>query len=289
MQWKRWATSLGLAGAMVTGTALAAGGASDAAGVKAPPARGGLGDPADAARVVDADRGPFYGIRVNAMDLRADAKRVACFEYAIAGILPGEGAERYQLVRTAWRGDVTRDADCDEVLGLPFPAEAAVRYVGRMVTTRWIRDVGPNGKTPVGGFVGELAVDVTRGDSADAPVLPLLALRVIGTQGLRPSRGDEFGIAGDRCSAPPHDEGFYQGGYDRRTLTVLARVAQDAGRPVETFRILANARIVGTFEGELTLDPTMDPRPNRFCALSSGTWSFGGLLGWRAKRVAVAE
>jgi hypothetical protein len=275
---------------MVAGTAFAAGGAGSDGSVKAPQLRGGLGDPSDATHVVDGDRGPFYGLRVNSMNFAADAKNVANFEYTIAGFLPGDGRETYQLVRTAWRGDVTRNMDCDEVLGLAFPAGASLRYVGRMVTTRWIRDVGPNGKTPVGGFVGEFSVAVTRGDTADAPVLPLLALRVIGTQGLRPMRGDPTDPTYspmDRCSAPLHDEGFYQGGFDHRTLTVLAKGAQDAGNSLKPYRALWNTRIIGTFEGRLDLAPTADPLAYRFGALSKGAWWFDGLMGWKADRAAV--
>ena len=131
---------------------------------------------------------------------------MACLEYALPGTFAGEGSQRYQLVRTAWAGDVKRDADCDEVLGLAFPPGASVRYVGRMTTTRWIRDTGPNGRTPVGGFVGTLAVDVTRGDAADAPVLPLLALRVIGTQGQTHRATDAGGpVVEERLVAPPDD------------------------------------------------------------------------------------
>ena len=286
-----WLVATGLAGVMVAGTALAGGGA-EAGGAKPPELNGGLGDPADSVRKIDRKRGPFYGLRVNSMDLAAEATRIACFEYACDGLLPGEGAQKYQVVRSAWRGEITPNTACDEVLGAALAPGANVRYPAHMITTRWIRDVGPNGRTPVGGFVGELAISVARGEGADAVKLPLIALRVIGTQGLRPGRGDPDDLLTsnmERCSAPRHDEGSYHGGFDRRGLAFLANAAQEAGGDVEHFRTLANSRIVGTFEGQLSIDDTADARPDRFCNLTKGQWWFDGLLGWRCKRAAVVE
>jgi hypothetical protein len=280
---------------MVAGTAFAAGasgnvgGSADGGADPTPYFSGGFGASADGNRPIDAVNGPFYGLRVNSMDFTADAKRVAEFDYTLAGFLPGDADQHYQLVRTVWSGDVARDANCDEMLGLPFPADASVRFLGRMTTTRWIRDLGPNGKTPVGGFVGDFDVDVTRA-GAETVVVPLLSLRVIGTQGLRPAMADPtLSTSGDtdRCSSPLHDEGFYQGVFARRTLFVLAKAAQASGDSFATYRQLANARIVGTFEGTLQLDPTADPRPYRFGALSKGTWNFDGVLGWRGRRTDV--
>lgn len=294
MRWlTRGAAAAGLAAVMVAGTALAAGAGSveaDAdARVDVPSTRGGLGDAADGSRAIDATNGRFYGIRVNSMNLAAEAKRVACFEYAIPDLETGTTAEKYQLVRSVWRGEMKRNESCDEVLGLTLPEGALVRFPARMMTTRWIRDVGPNGSTPVGGFVGELAVSVTRGELE--PV-PLLALRVIGTQGLRPHRGDPEDATYsemERCSAPLHDEGFYQGGFDRRGLVRFAKIAKAAGDDLKLLRELANARIIGTFEGRVALDAALDERAYRFCNLSKGAWWFDGLLGWRARRVVVSE
>lgn len=291
MKAMRWLVATGLAGAMVAGTALAAGGGGIESASSAP-LRGGFGDAADGLRAIDGDRGPFYGLRVNSMNLAAEASNVASFEYAIRGVLPGEGAERYQLVRTIWRGEATAASALDEVLGIALPAGVNVRYPARMTTTRWIRDVGPNGRTPVGGFVGDLAIGVTRADANDPNPVPLFALRVIGTQGLRPMRGDPTDATyspEDRCAAPLHDEGFYQGGFDRRGLSLVARAAQSAGGDVQHYRTLLNSRIVGTFEGRLELAPYADPRPDRFAHLAKGGWWFDGLLGWKAKRVAIKE
>jgi hypothetical protein len=298
MRWRGTLSAAGLAALLVTGTAIAAGAADPAQNVKDdggridPPTSGGFCDEGDAVRTIRPDKGPFFGIRVNSMDVRAEAKRVACLEYACDGLLPGDGSKRYQLVRNVWRGGVAPNESCDEVLAAPLPAGAEVRYETFIRTTRWVRDVGPDGETPVGGFVGEMRIDAARG-AGDATIrLPLVALRLIGTQGLRPGRGDPTdALAGSdkRCGAPLHEEGFYQGGFDRRGLAFLARLAQEQGGSVEPFRTLAGARIVGTFEGQLTLDPTADVRPYRFCNLASGVWWFDGLLGWRCRDVVVAD
>ena len=292
-------SAAGLAALLVTGTALAAGAAEPAGNVQDdggridPPTRGGFCDEADAVRPIRSDRGPFFGIRVNSMDLRAEAKRVACLEYACQGLLPGDGSQRYQLVRNVWRGGVAKNEDCDEVLAAPLPEGADVRYEAFLRTTRWVRDHGPNGETPVGGFVGEMQIDAARGTGDQTLRLPLVDLRLIGTQGLRPGRGDPseavLAASDKRCGAPLHEEGFYQGGFDRRGLTFLARIAHEQGGSIEPYRALAGARIVGTFEGQLTLAPTDDVRPYRFCNLESGVWWFDGLLGWRCRDVVVGE
>jgi hypothetical protein len=292
----------GLAALLVTGTALAAGvadanpadDAADDGGRIDAPTRGGFCDAADAVRPIRRDKGPFFGLRVNSMDVRAEAKRVACLEYACHDLLPGEGSRRYQLVRTVWRGGVSPNEHCDETLAAPLPAGADVRYEAFLRTTRWVRDRGPNGETPVGGFVGEMKIDAARGSGEDTLRLPLVALRLIGTQGLRPGRGDpsalDLAAPDKRCSAPLHEEGFYQGGFDRRGLAFLARVAQEQGGDVAPFRALAGARIVGTFEGQLTLaESDEDNRPYRFCNLKSGVWWFDGLLGWRCRDAVVGD
>ena len=283
---RRWASSAVAAGVLVAGTAFAAGGASvtvDAgADVDARVHRGGFGDPADLRRVPPWRRGPEYGLRVNSMDVAADAMNLAWFEYACEGLAPGEGSRRYQLVRTAYLGAVTPDKDCDEILRFVVPPDASVRYEARMITTRWVRDVGPNGVTPVGGFLGVMNVSVTRGDLAPVSIFNV---RLAGTQGLRPQRGDPTDstvVDGDRCAAPLHDEGVYAGGFDRRGLTRLARVSQDAGgAPPQAFRKLLNSRILGTFEGRLELAPTADVRPYRFGHIAKAAWWFDGLVGWR--------
>jgi hypothetical protein len=292
----------GLAALLVAGTALAGGVASpaqnaddvkDDGGPIDPPTRGGFCDEADVVRTIRPDKGPFFGLRVNSMDMRAEAKRVACLEYACHGLLPGDGSKRYQLVRNVWRGGVAANEPCDEVLAAPLPEGAEVRYEAFLRTTRWVRDVGPNGETPVGGFVGEMKIEAARGTGDATLRLPLVELRLIGTQGLRPGRGDPaesvLAASDKRCGAPLHEEGFYQGGFDRRGLAFLARIAREQGGSIEPFRALAGARIVGTFEGQLTLYPTADVRPYRFCDLESGVWWFDGLLGWRCHDAVVAD
>lgn len=301
MRWRGVSCAAGLAALLVTGTALAAGvaapaqpanDAEDDGGPIDPPTRGGFCDAADAVRPIRRDKGPFFGLRVNSMDLRAEAKRVACLEYACHDLLPGEGSRRYQLVRNVWRGGVAPNEHCDETLAAPLPEGADVRYEAFLRTTRWVRDTGPNGETPVGGFVGEMKIDAARGSGEDTLRLPLVELRLIGTQGLRPGRGDPMDALASsdkRCSAPLHEEGFYQGGFDRRGLAFLARVAQLQGGDVAPFRALAGARIVGTFEGQLTLGEADDARPYRFEDLASGVWWFDGLLGWRCRDAVVAD
>jgi len=246
--------------------------------------RGGFGDPADLRRVPPWRRGPAYGLRVNSMDVEAKALNLAWFDYACDGLSPDEGSRRYQLVRTAYLGAVTPDKDCDEILRFVVPPDAAVRYEARMITTRWVRDVGPNGVTPVGGFLGEMSVSVTRGGLAPVPIFNV---RLAGTQGLRPQRADPTDstvVPGDRCSAPLHDEGFYAGGFDRRGLTRLAHASQNAGGPPpEAFRKLLNARVLGTFEGRLELSPSTEARPYRFARIDKAAWWFDGLVGWRCK------
>jgi len=282
---KRWAVAALAAGVLVAGTAVAAGGATAKVDVStAASARGGFGDHSDVRRVPSDRRGPFYGLRVNSMDVAADAMNLAWFEYTCDGLTPSEPRRRYQLVRTAYLGDVTPDADCDEILRVVVPPDAKVRYEARMITTRWVRDIGPNGVTPVGGFLGEMNVSVTRGDLAPVPIF---SARLAGTQGLRPHRGDASdatAVPGDRCSSPLHDEGFYSGGFDKRGLTVLAKASQNSGgAPVSTFRKLLNARILGTFEGRLELEPSLsaDARPYRFGRIAKAAWWFDGVVGWK--------
>jgi hypothetical protein len=281
-----WASSAVAAGVLVAGTAFAAGGASVSveAEVSSSVSRGGFGDHADSRRVPTWRRGPFYGLRVNSMDVAAEAMNLAWFEYGCEGLTPSEPRRRYQLIRTAYLGEVTPDEHCDEILRTVVPPSANVEYQARMITTRWVRDIGPNGVTPVGGFLGDMSVSVKRTDLAPVPIFNA---RLAGTQGLRPRRGDAtdaVAAADDRCSAPLHDEGYYFGSFDRRGLTRLALVSQNAGgAPVSTFRKLLNARILGTFEGRLELEPSTDVRPYRFGRIAKADWWFDGLVGWKRR------
>lgn len=290
---KRAWTSLVVATSLVVGASAASAGKGgpaddvpDGGPVKEKPTFGGS---VDDLKPIENGKGPFYGLRVNSMDLRADARRVACFDYECEGLLPAEGKQAYQLVRTAWKGPVAPNASCDEILAAALPKDAAVVYAGRMVTTRWIRDVGPAG-TPVGGFVGRLEVLVARtdvaADSADAVPVPLLQFRLIGTQGLRPQKGDPDDAAASadaRCNAPLHDEGFYQGGFDRRALKALVGRFGDSDAAMRVFKMLGEAQIIGTFEGSLHLGASDSTKAFDFCALDKGGWWFDGVAGWRCR------
>jgi hypothetical protein len=258
----------------------------DGGPVKEKPTFGGM---VDDLKPIEHGKGPFYGLRVNSMDLAGDARRVAAFDYECEGFLPGEDKQTYQVVRTAWKGPITPNASCDEVLAAALPKDAAVKYAGRLVTTRWIRDVGPTG-TPVGGFVGRLEVLVGRtdvdADSEDAKLVPLLQFHVIGTQGLRPHRGDPDDAeasAEARCGAPLHDEGFYRGGFDKRSLKALAARFSDSNVGNRLVKTLAEAQIVGTFEGRLHLGASESEKAYDFAALDKAGWWFDGVMGWKCR------
>ena len=289
--------ALGLAAALVTAAAWAAdktatdGPSTEGEGGGAPPEDAAqFGDVHDGVKTIKERGGPFFGIRVNSMDFAGDAKAIACFEYRCEGLLKSDNPEAYQVVRTAWKGPITPNVGVDEILGLPALPLTNVRYVGRMMTTRWIRDQGPGG-TPVGGFVGDLriaAVDTSGGSTL--PAIPIWAFRIRGTQGLRPSRGDPNDPNFDnsaRDRAPLHDEGFYAGGVDKRTVRALAQLFGTRSDPAADAvrRRLLNSRVIGTFEGTLRIGtlPVAETRGFRFCFMDAGAWRFDGVLGFRCK------
>lgn len=239
-------------------------------------------DPGVHRRPVHAKNGPFFALRVHSMDVAADAETLSSFEYACDDFVAGGTPERYDLVRTLFRGTVT-PTECDEVLGILVPKGAKAEYRARFGTTRWMRRAGPAG-TPVGGFVGrmEVAATVTHADAAVETDLPVLDLRIVGTTGMRPMRGDPDDATlqdEDRCRAPRHDEGWYVGGFSRRTLAHLLEKgdADDAER-IRYVRTLARAIVAGTFEGRLKIDPQPDDRFD-YANVAAGAWWWDGLAG----------
>jgi hypothetical protein len=162
-----------------------------------------------------------------------------------------------------------------------------VSYRAITITTRWIRDVGPNGRTPVGGFIGRMDIDalVRIGDSQG--YLPYLDFGLIGTQGLRPRRGDPDAAADEnettRCDAAFHDEGYYDGHFDRRGLKRLLGVVGDDPIAIARLRRLASTRIVGTFEGRTRLDEDREGLYD-FCELDEVVWWMDGIAGHRCKK-----
>ncbi len=154
-------------------------------------------------------------------------------------------------------------------------------------TTRWIRDVGPNARTPVGGFVGRMDIDAVIAVGDGEGVLPYLDFGIIGTQGLRPRRADpEATEATDetsRCDAPFHDEGYYDGRFDRRGLRRLAGLVKGDELAIARLRRLAQTRFIGTFEGRTFLDDDR-VREFDFCELDRVVWWMDGIAGFRCKR-----
>jgi hypothetical protein len=250
------------------------------------PSRARFARDSDNDRTLDVRRGPFFGLRVNSMDVASDALVFACFRYRCPSLAPDGAPDRYHVVRSA---QVDLDVDvgeCDELLGRAL-GDRVVSYRAITITTRWIRDVGPNGRTPVGGFIGRMDIDalVRIGDSQG--YLPYLDFGLIGTQGLRPHRGDPDAEADanetTRCDAVFHDEGYYDGHFDRRGLRRLLGVVGDDPIAIARLRRLASTRIVGTFEGKTRLDEDR-ASPYDFCELDEVVWWMDGIAGYRCKK-----
>ena len=235
-------------------------------------------DPVLHQRPIHPRNGPYFALRVNSMDVAAEAENLAAFEYQCS-FFPGRDPEKYDLVRTLYKGSVT-PSECDEILSLLVPAGAEARYHARMGTTRWIRREGPM-KTPIGGFVGRLEVSATMtlATTETLSEIPILDLRVAGTTGLRPMRGnpdDPTALAEGRCTAPRHDEGWYLGGFNRSTLIrVLARADNDPAR-IAFVRTLARTLVGGTFEGSIGIDPDATERWD-YSKIAKAAWWFDGL------------
>ncbi len=231
-------------------------------------------------------RGPFYGLRVNSMDVDAEAKVLAVFRYRCPPLIENGRADTYHVVRSIQADRDVAVGDCDEILGTLL-GDRAVRYQAVFRTTRWIRDVGPNGETPVGGFLGTMDIDAVVRFGDGEVLLPYLDFRMVGTQGLRPRRGDpdttpdadEVG----RCDAPFHDEGYYDGVFDRRGLRRLASVVDGDALAIERLRRLAATRFVGTFEGRTFLDEARERRFD-FRELERVVWWMDGVAGFRCRK-----
>lgn len=275
MQWSRSTLPFALAAAAVAGAAWLPGAGS----VEAAPRT-------DHTRQLDVDRdlhpgrGPYFGLRVNSMDVGGRARTVACLDYACHGIAPGSAAESYQLVRHAFlEAEVTRLA-CDEILREAF-LDAEIDYTAFVVTTRWMRLRGPS-ETPVGGFVGRCWVRAEfhlGGEDGRDFQVPLLDLGMIGTTGMKPGRGE----GADRCDAPLHDEGWYQGGFVHKGLRRIQQAFEitDPDR-LSTLRTLANALVAGTFEGEIAFAEDAESAAD-YCDIASQKWFFDGLVAWKCR------
>ena len=241
----------------------------------------------DQDRAIRSDRGPFFGLRVNSMDVRGEAITLACIEYRCSGLLPDEPLRRYQMVRHGYRDAPIRALDCDEILPAVFVGHTA-HYRAQVITTRWMRMQGPSG-SPIGGFLGVARIDaiLEPDETLDRRVrIPFIDLGLIGTTGMRPGRSHDAAdsdLVNDRCDTPFHDEGYYQGSFNRKGLRKIQRlVNDDCGDRIRVLRKLAGAVVAGTFEGRhvLRID---DPNSRDYCEIGESAWWFDGLLGHRCK------
>lgn len=287
MRWTSHLRTAGLAGALVAAAAAAPFVASTDA--EARPDRGGdYTSRSDNARALHDRRGPFFGLRMNSFDVNSDKLRVvACFRYRCAPIrddAPGVGS-RYTVLREHHFDEDVNVTDCDEVLRRAF-AGREVRFAALVSSTRWIRDVGPNGKTPIGGFLADMTLYATfaAGDTGRV-TFPMLDFWMVGTQGMRPRRGDPATDADPgettRCDAPFHDEGWYTGRVNRKGVKKLIRMFGDDNVLVNRLRRLHASVIAGTFEGGTRLRD--DSAPYDFCNLAAVAWWFDGLVGYRCR------
>lgn len=244
----------------------------------------------DPERPIDARKGPFFGLRVNSMDVTGEARTLACYEYTCPGLLPGEEPQAYQFVRHAFRRSLVRPLACDEILPLAFVGHD-VRYSADVLTSRWIRRRGPSG-TPIGGFVGKLYVNATLevadGDAERTVTIPFMDLNLIGTTGMRPGRStgsDDPDAVDDRCDAPLHDEGWYQGRFHVPGLRKIEKLVRpDSAAHIRILRRLAGSVIAGSFEGRLVLAGSTTDESDH-CDLAGARWWFDGLLGHRCRGV----
>ena len=190
------------------------------------------------------------------------------------------------MVRSIHVDDDVTVGDCDEILGRAL-GDRVIRYRAITRTTRWIRDTGPNGRSPVGGFVGRMDIDAVIRVGDGEGVLPYLDFGIIGTQGLRPRRADpeatEETEETSRCDAPFHDEGYYDGRFDRRGLRRLAKLVDGDELAIARLRRLAQTRFVGTLEGRTFLDEDR-AREFDFCELDAVAWWMDGIAGFRCKK-----
>jgi hypothetical protein len=244
----------------------------------------------DPERPIDAKRGPFFGLRVNSMDVAGQARTLACYEYVCAGLLPRDEPESYQFVRHAFRHAGLQPLACDEILPVAFVGHD-VRYSADVLTSRWIRKRGPSG-TPIGGFVGKLYVNATLpvqdGDAERTVTIPFMDLTLIGTTGMRPGRSstaDDPDAVTDRCDVPLHDEGWYQGRFHVPGLRKIEKLVRpDSAAHIRILRRLAGSVVAGSFEGRLALAPSSSDESDH-CDLAGARWWFDGLLGYSCRGV----
>ena len=244
----------------------------------------------DHERPIRPSKHAFFGLKVNSMDVEGDARTLACYEYVCPGILPNDQPHRYQFVRHAYRNAGLNALLCDEILPIAFVGHT-VTYSADVLTSRWMRRRGPSG-TPIGGFVGKLYVNatVTVGNDVERTVrIPFLDINLIGTTGLRPGRSTnavDSRTVVDRCNAPLHDEGYYQGVFHRKGLRVIERLVRpDSAAHIRILRRLAGSVIAGTFEGRLSLPQGVADTAD-YCDLTTARWWFDGLLGYRCRKIA---
>lgn len=252
---------------------------------EARPGRALFARESDNDRDLHVRRGPFFGLRVNSMDVDSDALVFAAFRYRCPALAPDGSPDRYHVIRSIQVDLDVEVGDCDELLGRAL-GDRALSYRAITTTTRWIRDVGPNGRTPVGGFIGRMDIDalVRVGDAEG--YLPYLDFGLIGTQGLRPRRGDATTTPDEnestRCDAVFHDEGYFDGRFDRRGLRRLLNAVDGDPLSVARLRRLAETRIVGTFEGRTFLDQG-GQGPFDFRELDRVVWWMDGIAGYRCR------
>ena len=233
-------------------------------------------------------RGPFFGLRVNSFDVDAEAKVTGCYTYKCPPIVDDGPRTRYHVVRSIQKDDDVRVTDCDEVLIRAFGGRE-VSFSAFVRSVRWIRDIGPNGRTPVGGFLARMDLDATFAAGPGGSVtFGMLDYSIIGTQGLRPRRGDVSTTPDadetSRCDAPFHDEGYYEARVDRKGARLIQRLFGDDNVLIRRLKRLNKSVIVGTLEGRT--DIRDDSRgPYDFCALNRVTWWFDGLVGYRCRKL----
>ncbi len=278
------ARSMAVAAVLVGGTAAAPFVLTDDADAR--PGRGDYTSDVDNRRPLHRKRGPFYGIRVNSMDFDGEAKVLASYSYRCPPLGPDGTPEVYHVVRSIQADTDVDVTDCDEVLERAFGGRD-VTFSAVATTTRWIRDTGPNGTTPVGGFLGHMDLDATFAGGPDGTVtIPMLDFRMIGTQGLRPRRGDPDASSDPgevtRCDAPFHDEGYYDARVDPKGLRKLVRRFGDDNLVVDRLRRLGHSVIAGTFEGRTFLAADRE-RAHDFAELDRVVWWMDGVVGFQCR------
>ena len=276
MTWMRSTVSFTCAAAAVAAVAFATG----VPRVEAAP-RNDQTRQLDTDRDLRTDRGPFFGLRVNSMDVRGQARTISCLDYSCPGIRPGSPLENYQLVRHAFLDVDVAQLLCDEILVETFRGHD-VTYAAYLVTTRWMRRQGPS-DTPIGGFVGQMKIYasfVAPAGAVDRSFrVHLITTGLVGTTGMKPGLGE----GRDRCDTPLHDEGYYQGYFEKKGLRKIQRALElTDGAHLRVLKVLAGVIIAGTFEGEIEIaDDSQDPLD--YCNIAAEGFRFDGLIAYKCK------